>query len=59
MELTLDELKNSDDVIVKSEGVDVAYSSDLEAYITGSVIDYSSSWFRRGFSINGGNSSSC
>lgn len=59
LQLTLDELKNNDDVIIKSEGINLAYSSELEAYINESVIDYSSSWFRRGFTISGDNSSSC
>lgn len=59
LQLTLDELKNSDDVITKSEGINVAYSPELEAYINGSTIDYSNSWFTRGFTIYGGNFSSC
>lgn len=59
LQLTLDELKNGDDVIIKSEGINVAYSPELEAYINGSTIDYSNSWFTRGFTIFGGNSSSC
>lgn len=59
LQLTLDELKSSNDVIIKSEGINVAYSSDLKEYVDGSTIDYSNSWFTRGFTIFGGNSSSC
>lgn len=59
LQLALDEVKNDDDVVVNSEGIDIVYSSNLESYIDDSIIDYSSNWFNRGFTINGGSSSSC
>lgn len=59
LQLTLDELKNDNDVVVKSEGISVVYDSELEAYVNGAIIDYSNNWFSRGFIIKGGNSSSC
>lgn len=59
LQLTLDESKNNDDIIVKSEGINVVYSSDLKEYVDESTIDYSTGWFRRGFTILGGNASSC
>ena len=58
LNLTLDELKKGeDDTIVESEGVKIIYTSNLETYLNGRVIDYSNSWFRRGFFISGSNSS--
>jgi iron-sulfur cluster assembly accessory protein len=59
LQLALDEVKNNDDVVINSEGINVVYNSDLEAYVNGSVIDYSNSWFNQGFTISGGSSSSC
>lgn len=59
LEVTLDELKNDNDVVVEAGDIKVIYDSMLEAYINGVVIDYSNSWFNRGFSISGGSSSSC
>ena len=59
LQITLDELKNNNDVVVEAGGIKVIYDSELEAYVKGIVIDYSNSWFNRGFSISGGNSSSC
>lgn len=57
--LTLDELKNENDRIVESKGVTVIYMTELEDYISNSVIDYSNSFFNRGFSIKGSQISSC
>ena len=59
LQLTLDELKNEDDEIVESQGVKVVYESDLEAYLSNLVIDYSNKWFDRGFIIKGAGASSC
>lgn len=59
LQLTLDELKNDNDTVVESEGITIVYESDLEVYIQDSVIDYSTSWFQRGFVIRGGKTSSC
>jgi Fe-S cluster assembly iron-binding protein IscA len=57
--LTLDESKNENDMVSESEGVKVVYDSELEDYLNGSVVNYSESWFNRGFTIGGGNLSSC
>ena len=59
MQLTLDELKNDDDKVVESEGITIIYPSSIEEYLNGAVIDYSNSWFNKGFSIRGGGTSNC
>jgi len=59
LQLTLDELKNEDDVIVESRGVKVVYEANLEAYLRDSVIDCSNKWFECGFAIKGSGASSC
>lgn len=59
MQLTLDELRNNDDKVVESEGITIIYSTNIEEYLNGAVIDYSNSWFNKGFSIRGGGTSSC
>lgn len=59
LQLTLDELKNNEDKVVESEGISIVYESYLEDYIENSVIEYSNSWFQRGFVIKGGKTSSC
>lgn len=57
--LTLDEFKNENDKIVELQGIKVIYMDTLENYISNSVIDYSDSFFSRGFSIKGTGLSSC
>lgn len=37
----------------------VVYASDLQGYLKRTVIDYSNNWFSKGFTINGGSTSSC
>lgn len=59
IELTLDELKNENDRIVESQGIVVVYIPELEEYISNSIIDYSNSFFNRGFTIKGSKTSSC
>lgn len=59
LELTLDELKNKNDIVIESQGITVVYNSNLEEQVRNSVVDYSNSWFERGFVIRGGRSSSC
>ena len=59
MNLSLDETKNTNDIVVESEAMDVVFDSELEAYVRGAVIDYSDAWYKRGFSIRGGGMSSC
>lgn len=57
MQLTLDELKRENDVVVESEGIKIVFEKDLEVYLDRAVIDYANSWFERGFVIRG--TSSC
>lgn len=59
LQLTLDELKDNNDVIDESQEVKVVYSKDLQRYLKDAVIDYSSNWFSKGFTINGAGTSSC
>lgn len=59
LDLTLDELKRDNDVVVESEGIKIVYETELRQFLANSVIDYSNSWFQRGFVIKGGNTSSC
>lgn len=58
-ELTLDELINETDVIIEKEKIKVVYDSQLDEYLKNAVIDYSDSWFGRGFMIKGGGASHC
>jgi Fe-S cluster assembly iron-binding protein IscA len=55
----VDELKDENDVVVESQGITVVYNSDIEGYVCSTVIDYSDSWFERGFIIRGSQLSSC
>jgi len=57
--VALDELKNDNDEVEEVGDIKVVYDSMLEPYVNGIVIDYSNSFFNRGFSIRGGSSSSC
>lgn len=59
LKLTLDELKNQDDVVIESQGITVVYSYDIEEYVRNSVIDYSKNWFQRGLVIRGAKTSTC
>ena len=59
LQLTLDELKKENDVMVESQGVKVLYANNLEAYLSDAVIHYSNSWFEKGFVIKGSSASSC
>lgn len=59
MELTLDELKNKDDVIVESQGIKVVYVSKIEPYVKDLIIDYANHWYERGFILRGARTSSC
>ena len=59
LQITLDELKDEDDVLVESEGLKIVYSSMLERYVNNCIIDYSNRWFEHGFVIRGANVSSC
>lgn len=59
LQLTLDELKNQDDVVMESQGITVIYNSDIEEYVQDSIIDYSKNWFQRGLVIRGAKKSTC
>lgn len=59
LHLTLDELKNENDIVIEAQGIKVVYNSDIKEYVQNSIIDYSNSWFQRGFIIKGANTSSC
>jgi len=59
LQLTLDELKDENDIIVESQGITIVYNSDLEGQVNKTVVDYSDSWFERGFIIRGSGLSSC
>ncbi len=62
MQLTLDELKDkndADDVVIESQGIKIVYHSDIEGYVKDSVVDYETSWFKRGFLLRGSQMSSC
>jgi len=50
--LTLDELKNDDDVVEESEGIKVVYKSEFKGWLKGALIYYSNSWFSKGFAID-------
>ena len=59
LNLTLDESKNKNDVIVEYEGIKVVYNGEIKKYVRNSVIDYANNWFQRGFVIRGDMTSSC
>jgi Fe-S cluster assembly iron-binding protein IscA len=46
-------------MVIESEGIKIVFESDFEEYLKGTVIDYSDSWYRRGFTIRGGSMSTC
>jgi Fe-S cluster assembly iron-binding protein IscA len=57
--LTLDESINETDVVMEKEKIKVVYDSQLDEYLKSAVIDYSDSWFGRGFMVKGGGVSHC
>lgn len=59
LNLTLDELKNKNDVVVEYEGIIIIYNSSIKKYVKNTVIDYANNWFQRGFVIRGDMTSSC
>lgn len=59
LNLTLDELKNKNDVVVEYEGIKIIYNSSIKKYVKNTVIDYANNWFQRGFVIRGDMTSSC
>lgn len=59
MELTLDEFKDKYDIVEEYEEIKIVYNSGIKEYVKDSVIDYSDSWYARGFVIRGAGTSSC
>ena len=44
---------------MEKEKIKVVYDSQLDEYLKSAVIDYSDSWFGRGFMVKGGGVSHC
>ena len=59
LQLTLDELKDEHDTVVESQGIPIVYNSGIDEYLQNVMVDYSNSWFERGFVIKGSGLSSC
>ena len=59
LQLTLDELKHENDMVMESNGITLIYNLELEKYLQNSTIDYSNSWFNRGFVVKSAALSSC
>ena len=57
--LTLDESLHENDILIENGEIKVVYESKLNDYLETAVIDYSDSWFNRGFQIKGGGISRC
>jgi len=59
LQLTLEELKDENDVVVEAQGIKFVYNSGIEEYVCNCYVDYSDKWFQRGFTIRGEKTSSC
>lgn len=59
LELTLEESREKNDIIVETQGIKIAFEADLEPFVKDSVIDYSNGLFDKGFEIRGANASTC
>ena len=59
LKLTLDGLSNEKDTVVESQEVKVVYETSIEGYVENAIVDYSDSWYSKGFTIRGGALSSC
>jgi Fe-S cluster assembly iron-binding protein IscA len=57
--LTLDELKNDEDVLVEMDGIKIVYDKAIEAYVKNSTVDYSDRWYEKGFILRGPGVGSC
>jgi len=49
--LALEEHKRDDDMIVEANGTRVVYTKELDAYIENLTLDYTDSWFNKGFRL--------
>lgn len=49
--MALEELEREDDMVVEANAVKVIYTKELDAYIDGLKLDYSDSWFNKGFRL--------
>ena len=59
LQLTLEELKDENDVVVEAQGIKFVYNSGIEEHAANCFVDYSDKGFRRGFTIRGEKTSSC
>lgn len=59
MGLALEEQQNEEDILVESNDIKVVFAKDLEDYVSGLTLDYSDSWFNKGFRLSGAGMSSC
>ena len=59
LQLTLEELKDANDVVVEAQGIKFVYNSGIEEYAANCFVDYSDKGFQRGFTIRGEKTSSC
>lgn len=44
---------------MESNDIKVVFSKDLEDYVSGLTLDYSDSWFNKGFRLSGAGMGSC
>jgi len=56
--LTLDELKDNNDIIEETGGIKVIYAKKIAGNLNNLTINYSDKWYNKGFYITGGNSCS-
>ncbi|MEI6823858.1 MAG: hypothetical protein WCL51_18155 [Bacteroidota bacterium] len=52
-------MSNENDTVVDSQEVKVVYETRIEGYVKNAIVDYSDSWYSKGFTIRGGTLSSC
>ncbi|HPF19273.1 MAG: hypothetical protein QM215_04175 [Bacillota bacterium] len=49
--MALEELQNAEDTVVESNSTKVVYTKELEEFIGQMTLDYSDSWFNKGFRL--------
>jgi len=59
LQITLDELKDENDMVDESNGIKVVYRLNLNPVVGNTVIDYQQNKFERGFVIHGPRTSQC
>jgi Fe-S cluster assembly iron-binding protein IscA len=52
-------LSNEKDTVVESQEIKVVYETSIEGYVQNAIVDFSDSWYSKGFTIRGGALSSC